>query len=283
MTRPDTHVGGDKAPLATWVILWVVAVICLLPAAWLVISSFRPTIELARFDFRNIGWTLENYRIAFGQTETLRWMLNSAIVSLGATALGISFGALSAYSFAQHIFAGRHFLFLLILMAIALPEYVTLIPTFVIARTLGILDTYWSVILPLAPHGLTVFLLRQYFRQIPADLIDAARVDGASEFRVFFQVALPLVRPGLGAATLLLFLSTWNAFLLPLVMLRSPELFTMPVGLSMLYADLENNAPVYDPWAPILASTVISILPLAACLVLMQRQFVAGMTAGAVK
>lgn len=275
--------GAPRHPLGAYAVLIVVSVLCLLPVLWLLLASFRPTAELARIDLSAPQLTVENYRITFTQTETLRWFFNSALISVATTGLGIAIGSLSAYSLAHHRFFGMNVMFALILASIALPEYVTLIPTFVIARTLGILDTYWAVILPLAPHGLTVFLLRQYFRQLPADLIDAARVDGASEFRIYWSIALPLVRPGLGAAALLLFLSSWNAFLLPLVVLRSPDLFTMPLGLSTLYANLENNAPTFDPWAPIVAATVLSILPLATCLLLMQRQFISGLSAGAVK
>jgi ABC-type glycerol-3-phosphate transport system permease component len=130
--------GGGRTLWGAYLPLGAVSLLCLAPVGWMLLASFRPTAELARLDLSDPGLTLENYRLTFTHTDTLRWALNSAIVTLATTALGLTAGAMSAYSFAQHRFFGMNVMFALILASIALPEYVTLIPTFVIARTLGV-------------------------------------------------------------------------------------------------------------------------------------------------
>ena len=264
------------------VLLIIAILIALFPAAWLLLSALRPPGELAS-GLTTVTLTLENFRVAFSETGLVRWLATSLVIAATTTAVGLLFGAMAAFALAQYRFAGAGVLFFLILFSISVPEYVTLIPSFVIARSLGLIDTVWAVILPLIPHGMTVFLLRQYFRQVPEEILDAARIDGAGEFRLFFQIAIPMVRPGLAAAAILLFLSSWNAYLIPLVMLRSDGMSTITTGLASLYSDLSLGNPPYDPWSAIIGATIVSVLPLALLLVAMQRHFVSGLTAGAVK
>ncbi len=158
------------------------------------------------------------------------------------------------------------------------------LPQFLIMRQFGLLNTYAAVVLPMAANALALFLLRQYFSAASRGSVRCAPdLTGASEFRLFLTVGVPLVAPGLGAAGLILFLSAWNAYLLPLVMLSRSEEFTIPVGLAFLHSQLNVGYMEHSPWGPVIAGTVLSILPVIVCLLLMQRFFIRGLTAGAVK
>lgn len=252
------------------------------PLYWLIISSFKPSTDLGQVRLLPSRLTLENYVAAF-DTQIPRWMLNTFGIAVLTTVLGVVVSALAGFGFARYRFPGRSFLFGMVVASLAIPEYALVLPQFIIMRQTGLLNTWAAVILPLAANALVLFLLRQYFSQLPEELFDAARLDGSSEFRLFWTVAVPLVRPGLGAAGLLLFLNSWNAYLLPLVMLTKSEQFTMPIGLAFMHSQLNFGIVETSPWGAITAGTVISIVPLIVCLLVMQRQFIGGLTAGAVK
>jgi ABC-type glycerol-3-phosphate transport system permease component len=274
------------APLriCTWALLALVGIITLVPAYWLLVSSFKPVSAIVTEPVPIPSrLTLENYVYAFQETLIGRWLLNTAWVGIATTALGLLVTSLAAFALAKHRFRGRDAIFLVLLASLAIPDYVTLIPSFVIIQSLGLLNTFWSVILPLSAHVLTLFLLRQYIRQVPDEILDAARIDGCSEFRIYWNVVMPLIKPGLGAGALLLFLHSWNAYLFPLVMLRGQDMYTMPLGLAFLHSQLDIQVMGASPWAGITAGAVMSVVPAVLCLVLMQRQFIAGLTSGAVK
>lgn len=268
--------------IATWVFVGLVTLICALPLYWLILSSIKPIELLAQVSFIPQQVTLQNYAEAFA-SPVPRWLFNTVLIAVLTTALGLAVATLAAFGFARYRFRGKTVLFALVIASLAIPEYASVLPTFAIMRELVLLNTYAAVVLPMAANALVLFLLRQYFTQLPAELFDAARIDGASEIRVFWSVALPLVRPGLGAAGLILFLSSWNAYLLPLVMMNRTEDFTIPVGLAFLHSQLNTGYMEISPWGAVTAGTVLSIMPLIICLMLMQRHFVAGLTAGAVK
>ncbi|SFZ83023.1 sn-glycerol 3-phosphate transport system permease protein [Devosia enhydra] len=268
--------------LATWAFVGLVTLICALPLYWLILSSIKPVELLAQVSLIPQQVTLQNYAEAFA-SPVPRWLFNTVLIAVLTTALGLAVATLAAFGFARYRFRGKTVLFALVIASLAIPEYASVLPTFAIMRELGLLNTYAAVVLPMAANALVLFLLRQYFTQLPAELFDAARIDGASEIRVFWSVALPLVRPGLGAAGLILFLSSWNAYLLPLVMMSRTEEFTIPVGLAFLHSQLNTGYMEISPWGAVTAGTVLSIMPLIICLMLMQRHFVAGLTAGAVK
>jgi ABC-type glycerol-3-phosphate transport system permease component len=268
--------------IATWAFVGFVTLLCAFPLYWLILSSFKPVELLAQVSLIPPQVTLSNYAEAFASLVP-RWLLNTILIAVLTTALGLIVATLAAFGFARYAFRGKTVLFAMVIASLAIPEYASVLPTFAIMREMGLLNSYAAVVLPMAANALVLFLLRQYFAQLPAELFDAARIDGASEFRVFWSVALPLVRPGLGAAGLILFLSSWNAYLLPLVMMSRTEEFTIPVGLAFLHSQLNTGYMEVSPWGAVTAGTVLSILPLIICLMLMQRHFVAGLTAGAVK
>jgi ABC-type glycerol-3-phosphate transport system permease component len=262
--------------------LTILVVVAALPLYWLIVSSLKPSDQLGSVELIPTEITLENYAAAL-DSQIPRWMANTLAIAVLTTGLGLVIASLAAFGFARYRFRGQTVLFALVLASLAIPEYATVIPQFAIMRQAGLLNTWLAVILPLAANALVLFLLRQYFSQLPEELFDAARLDGGGELRLFWTVALPLVRPGLGAAGLLLFLSSWNAYLLPLVMLTNSDQFTMPIGLAFLHSQLNFGFIEQSPWGAITAGTVLSTVPLIICLLFMQRQFISGLTAGAVK
>ncbi|GAA2249337.1 carbohydrate ABC transporter permease [Herbiconiux moechotypicola] len=264
------------------VVVVLLVVVIAFPLYWLVISSLKPSTLLGEVSLIPSQLTLDNYRAALAGPIP-GWMLNTIGIALCTTALGVTVASLAAFGFARYRFRGRTILFGIVLASLAIPEYALVLPQFTIMRQFGLLNTWAAVILPLAANALVLFLLRQYFAQLPEELFDAARLDGAGELRLFWTVAVPLVRPGLGAAALLLFLNAWNAYLLPLVMLTSSDQFTMPIGLAFLHSQLNFSIVEESPWGAITAGTVISTVPLIVCLLVMQRHFIGGLTAGAVK
>ncbi len=259
-----------------------VSLLCVLPLYWLLVSSLKPVEQLAQVTLLPPTITFDNYAQAFN-SNVPRWLANTLVITVTTTIIGLAVASLAAFGFARYRFRGRTVLFAVVLLSLAIPEYASVLPQFLIMRQFGLLNTYAAVILPMAANALALFLLRQYFSQLPEDLFDAARLDGASEFRTFITIGLPLVAPGLGAAGLILFLSAWNAYLLPLVMLNRTEEFTIPVGIAFLHSQLNVGYIEHSPWGPVIAGTVLSILPLIVCLMLMQRFFISGLTAGAVK
>lgn len=267
----------------TYVFLGVATLLALFPVYWLVISSLKPQSQFAN-PFPSIeSLYFDNYVLAFTQSGVAVWLMNSTIIAILTTLLGLLVCSLAAFAFARYQFRGKNVLFAAVIATVAIPDYITLIPVFVIERQLGLLNTFAAVVLPLSASALGLFLMRQYFSQLPVELFDALRIDGGGEWRAYWSVAMPLVRPGLGAAGLLIFLGAWNAYLLPLVVLRSPQFFTMPLGLAATQSQLQQGNQSIDPWAILTVGSVVSIIPLAVCLIVMQRSFISGLTSGAVK
>lgn len=269
--------------ILVYAFLVLVAVVALFPVLWVVLTSFRPVSSITSGSPVPSGLAVSNYGQAFAKSQLATWLLNTAIIAVGSTLLGLLVCSMAAFGFARYEFPGKRVLFASLLMTLAIPSYVTLIPVFVIERELHLLDTLAGVVLPLAANVLGVFLLRQYFAQLPDELFDALRVDGASEWGAFWRIGIPLVRPGLAAAGLLIFLESWNSYLLPLIVLSTPHNFNLSVGLAYIYGEFSQGQVAVSPWAVLSVGAVVSIVPLALCLTIMQRHFIAGLTRGAVR
>lgn len=216
--------------------------------------------------------TLANYREAFRVIPLGRYFLNSTIVTVTATVLQILISSLAAFAFARLRFRGREGLFLLYLATLMIPAQVTLIPNFLIIRSLGWYDTYLALIVPALFSALSTFLMRQYYRSIPLDLDEAARMDGASSLRIWWQVIVPLSRPVMAALAVFTFQATWNDFLWPLVVTGSELMRTIPIGLSYFVGQYSTA------WHLLMAGSVIALLPVLLIYVFAQKTFVQGIT-----
>jgi multiple sugar transport system permease protein len=291
-TRRRRRVRPSRA--VRYLILAAGAVLFVAPFVYMVSSSFQPISEIFSYPPKWIPTdpTLENYRQFFGSGHQIgRWLLNSVITTSAITVSQLFFSSLVAYTFAKRTFPGRDLLFFLALATMMLPVQITIIPNYLILRGVplfggndlmgvgghGWLDSFWGVIIPNIVNPFGIFLLRQYMKSIPDELIDAARVDGAGHFRIYWQVVLPLSRPALAALAIFTFQFWWGALFWPLIVLSSPQLYTLPLGLALFQ---EQNRTL---WNLIMAGSVVTALPMIVAFLVFQRHFVRGISLQGIK
>ncbi len=270
--RPSPTSLSLPARLLLQVGLLLGAVIMISPFVVMLVVSFVPTRAFLARDFSFANWTLENYFATFEQVPFARFYFNSAFVTVSVTLLQILIASLAAFAFARLRFRGRDTIFLFYLATLMIPFPVTLIPNFLIVKNLGWYDTYWALIVPGLFSVFSVFLLRQYYRGIPIDLDEAARMDGASSWRIWAQVIVPLSGPVLATLAIFVFQGTWNDFLWPLVVTSSEQMRTIPVGLAAFVGQYSTA------WGQLMAGSVIALLPVLIIYVLGQNWFVKGIT-----
>jgi multiple sugar transport system permease protein len=287
-----------------YLVLVVGAIVFIAPFAWLVSASFQnlseifsetphwiphnPTDEGYR-QFLNLGHLTRAQR---GQgTGDWRWFANSAFVATAVTVLQTFFNALAAYVFAKRDFPGRNVIFMIFLATMMVPGQVTLIPNYIITKHIplfggndifgngghGWLDSYWGLIMPGTVSAFGIFLLRQYMQSIPDDLLQAARIDGAGEFRIFWSIVIPLCGPALAASAIFTFQAAWEDFLWPLIIISSPDRYTAPLGLALFVVKNETS------WNLLFAGSVISTLPMVVIFAVFQRRFIKGIALSGLK
>jgi multiple sugar transport system permease protein len=280
-----------------YIVLVVGAIVFIAPFAWLVSASFQHLSEIfsesphwfphhattsGYKQFLNLGHLTTAQR---GQgTGDWKWFANSAFVATSVTVLQTFFNALAAYVFAKRKFPGRNAIFMVFLATMMVPGQVTLIPNYIIAKHIpffggndflgngghGWLDSYWGLIMPGTVSAFGIFLLRQYMLSIPDELLDAARIDGANEFRIFWKVVLPLCAPALAASAIFTFQAAWEDFLWPLIIISSPDRYTAPLGLALFVVKNETS------WNLLFAGSVITTLPMVLIFAIFQRRFIRG-------
>jgi multiple sugar transport system permease protein len=271
--------------------LWYVAttlisVITVAPLVWTLATAIKPAGEILSGAMTLItdNPTLDNFRQVFADVPFGRYVVNSLVLGVGGALTNVFFGSLGGYALARLRFRGRTAVFSMFLGSLMVPGIVTMIPTFLILRHmplaggndllgqggLGLINTYAAVILPGAAGAFAVFYMKQFFETLPDELAEAARIDGAGEFRIFAQVYLPLARPGMAVLGILSFQAGWNTFLWPLIVLNDPQMMTVQVGLSSFV-----NA--YDTAAgPLMAGAVVASLPVLLVFLLAQRYIIEG-------
>lgn len=264
--------GSRAGDLVIHALLIAGSLVMLLPFAWMLSTSLKLPPEIFTYPPVWIPGTIawENYTAVLAAVPFGRFYLNSLLVATSVTLLQLGTASLAAFAFARLRFRGRNALFLLYLATLMIPFQVTMLPNFVLMRLLGWYDTYQALILPPAFSALSTFLLRQYFLSIPLDLDEAARIDGASSFRIWWRVILPLSGPVLAALAIFVFLNSWNDFLWPLIITNSPEMRTLPVGLSAFQGQYSVR------WNLLMAGSVIAMLPVLIVYIAAQKWFVRG-------
>jgi multiple sugar transport system permease protein len=284
----------------SYTVLVPVAILFVAPFAWMVSASFQQLGDMFSWPPQWLPRhpSLEGYKTFLGIGEAARaaegasrWFLNSAFVATSVTVLQLFFNSLAAYVFAKRTFPGRDAIFLLFLGTMMIPGQVTLIPNYLVLKHVpffggndmfgngghGWLDSYYGLILPGCVSAFGIFLMRQYMRSIPDTLLDAARIDGASEFRIFLQVVLPLCRPALAAMGIFTFTAAWEDFFWPLIIVSSPEHYTAPLGLALFVVKNRTS------WDVLMAGSVIATLPMIATFMVFQRQFIQGIAMSGMK
>ncbi|MFZ5993304.1 MAG: carbohydrate ABC transporter permease [Deinococcota bacterium] len=260
---------------------WVVGLagLFLLPVIWVVLSSFKPSSELYLVPPSLLPRdpTLENYRSAFtvGHFATYTW--NSFFVATASTLIALLTNSMAAFALAKYRFAGRQILFLLTLATIMIPLQVIMVPIFLVLKNLGLTDSLWGIIIPPAATPTGVFLLRQYMLSIPDEILESARLDGASEWSLYWRIILPLSVPALATLAIFSFTWRWNDFIWPFIVISSEQKATLQLALARLVGQFGVD------WSTLLAATVITLLPMTAVFLLLQRYFLSNLTAGSVK
>jgi multiple sugar transport system permease protein len=269
----------SSLPWPGWIVLVVTSVIALFPMYWLFVNALTPiTSNPPLTPILWPAWSLDNFRrLLDGNTYYVNWMLNSLIVAVAITVWHVIFDSMAGYAFAKRRFPGREVLFWLMLSTLMIPIHVTVIPLFIVTNRLGLLDNLMAVILPGTANAFGIFLMRQYIQTLPSELEEAARIDGASELRVFWNVILPLSQPALGALAIFTFVRHWNDFLWPLIALTRPQNYTLTVGVANLQGEFATDYGV------IFAGAALAALPMIIFFFAFQRYFLEGVRMGAVK
>jgi putative chitobiose transport system permease protein len=271
---------GAAAGAGWYALLSALAVITVFPFVWMLLTSIKgpgDAITSVPPQFIPNDPTLANYQRVLDSLPILQFFQNSVVVAVATGLLNVLVASLAAYPLAKMRFRGREAVFYLLLATLIVPAQLTYIPSFVLAvNVFGYYDSLPALILPNIVSAFNIFLMRQAFRGIPNDLIDAARVDGASEFRIWRQILMPLVRPSLAAVAIFTFVTSWNDFLWPSLMLHTREGMTLPVGLAALQGFFASDA------RSIAAGVTMTVVPILLFFIMVQRYFIRGLS-GAVK
>jgi len=259
--------------------LGIGVILTLLPLLWMVSASLMPAGEATALPLRLVPSevTLEHYRALFTRLNLARALANSTLLATAVTSISLLLNSLAGYAFAKLRFAGRDRLFRLLLGALVIPGQVSMLPLFLMLRELGLINTYWGVIIPGMASIFGIFLVRQYALAIPASLLDAARIDGAGELRIYWSVVVPFCKPVLVTLAIFTFMGTWNDFLWPLVVLTDDGLHTLPVALANLLGEHVQDVEL------MMAGAVLTVLPIMVMFVSLQRYYIEGIASGSVK
>jgi multiple sugar transport system permease protein len=271
----------DGVAIARHLVLAAMAVLTLLPLAWMVATSFKPPGEIFSDQVRWLPeqWhAIANYRQAFVKAPLLRYLLNGVVVTLSIFVLQVAVALPCAYAIAKLRFRGRDTVFTLVLLGLMVPAQAVSVPIFLLFHHLGLLNSYAALILPWSLSVFGIFLMRQFFRTVPDDLLHAARLDGMSEFGIVWRVMLPTAMPALVAFGMLSLVWNWNDFFWPLLVIQTESLATPPLGVVFF-----NNAEAGTNYGPLMAAATVITAPLVIAFLVAQRWFIDGVTMTAVK
>jgi ABC-type glycerol-3-phosphate transport system permease component len=283
MSRTRRTRRATFALVSVHTLLLVLAAITIMPFAWLVCATVKRGEDLFQYSF--LPWdglsrlTLENFQQLFARQSFLPWFINSLFVTALTTVLVVALSSLGGFALAKYQFRFKRLLMFMMLSTMLLPGQVLLPSMYELMHKIGWLNTYLAIIVPGTVSVFGMFLFRQAMLGVPDELLHAGRVDGCSELRLWWDIALPCVRPMVGAFTLMSFLGNWNSFLWPQIVLQDDLKYTLPIGLASM-----NSVPEFQMnYGVLMAGTFVSILPVVLLFFVLQRDFIAGLTSGAVK
>lgn len=263
-------------------IVWAGGLFMLLPFIWMISSSFKTTEEIFQpATFLPKRLDLGNYARLFSDWPFSNWTLNSILVAACTTLLALAITSLAGYAFAKFRFKGRGKLFAVLLSSTMIPFPILVVPLFVITSKMGMTNSIIALVLPFIAPPVGIFLMNQYASYVPDALLDSAKIDGAGDVRVFFQIALPIMVPALASLGIITFINSWNSFLWPLIAIRRDLSMTLPIGMAnMLTGVSAGSAP---PYGPAMAASTLVCIPTVAIFLAVQKYYIRGLTAGAVK
>lgn len=262
------------------VLLWSMCVVFLIPLYWLFVSSLKSDSEITKFPptFWPEEFMWSNFAEIWGRLNFGQTFANSVYVSLSVTVLIVIFSTMAGYALSKKKIIGKNFILVVLVATMTVPPTALLLPLYFIITTLGMYDTLTALIIPFGVTVFGVFFMKQYMDDIPNELIEAARIDGCGEFRIFFQIIVPLVKPALTTLVIIEFVNNWNSFTMPLVLLQSESNYTLPLQLGIIAAE-----SVAIPWSQILAANLLTVVPVIVLFLVLNRQFIKGIMEGAVK
>jgi multiple sugar transport system permease protein len=260
-----------------WGLLLLGGVLMVLPFVYMLSTSLKTSAEVYELSLLPRAPTLDNYRRLAGASGFPRWFLNSFAIAVATTVSVLFFDSLVGYTLAKFRFRGRRLVFVAILSTLMVPTEMLVLPWYVMSKNLGWLDTYWGIMFPGMMTGFGTFLMKQFFEGVPDELLEAARVDGLGEFRIWWRIAMPLVGPALSALAIFTFLGNWTAFLWPLISTTDRDLYTLPVGLASFSGEFQRE------WEMVMAGASVATLPMLLVFVLLQRYIVRGVMLAGIK
>jgi len=269
-----------SSQILLYALLTIGFIMVVTPFVWMILGSFKSEGELRQVPptwWPQTG-TLDNYRALFSKAKFLTYFFNSTLVAAVVTAGNVIFCSMVGYALAKLDFGGKKLVFGLVMGTLLLPGMVTFVPLFVLVANMGLVDSYPGLILPFLVTPFGVFLMRQFIMQLPDDLLDAGRIDGAGELRIFRQIILPLCGPALGTLGILTFLSSWNSFLWPLVVAQTQDYYTLPVALA-LFSTGQNETN----FGLLMAGATVVVLPIVIVFLILQRRFIEGIATTGIK
>ena len=268
-------------------LLYTVASVGLLvmaaPFLWMALSAFKTRQDLTASPpvWIPTTWTLDNFSALLDQLDMPRYFLNSLIVAVLVTVSNLLFCSMLGYALAKLDFSGRSKVFGLVLAALMVPGNLMILPLYVLMNGMGLIDTYAGLVLPFAAGAFGVFLMRQFMLQVPDELLEAARIDGAGEWYIFWRIVLPLVKPALATLTIFAFLGSWNNFIWPLIATNDPDKYTLPVALATFAND--PNRTVAGGNGMLMAGSLLVVLPVLLVFAVLQRHFTQGIATAGIK
>ncbi len=253
--------------------------ITLAPFIWMISTSFKSSESVFTFPPQWIPKhpTIEQYQALFREVNFLQFFKNSVIVAIGITLFSLFLNSLGGYAFAKYRFPGREKIFALLLATMMVPGQITMIPVFLMLKSIGLINSYWGLIIPAGASAFGIFLMRQFITTIPSDLIESARIDGCSEFRIFWSIILPLCKPVLAALGIFTFMGSWNAFLWPLIVMIKENMYTLPVALANLSGQYATK------FGLLMAGAVVVVAPVLIVFILAQRYVIKGVAVTGLK
>ena len=270
--------------ILAYAILVIWALLSLFPLYWMAKNSLEPAMSLNQFppNLVPINPTIENFMILIERVPIGRWTLNTLIVSTSRTVGAIFFGAMAGYAFAKLNFAGREIIFWILMSTLMIPSFITIIPQYQVIVRLGWLDTFAALIVPGLTGGVwSMFLMRQFVKTLPSELLEAARIDGATEFGIFSKIILPLMKPAIAVLGIFTFIANWNNFLWPLLVTTSNSMRLLAIGLSLLEGGTASAQAASQ--GQVLAGSTLAAIPMIIIFLIFQRYFLRGITIGAIK
>ena len=265
--------------ICIFLIVFLAALVALFPFYWMFVTAVKPVEEI--FEFPPKLWPGEfiwsNFATALSRADFGRYFRNSFIVTFTSTAITVSINLLAGFAFAKYKFRFKEFFFLIVLSTLMIPLQVTMIPNFIIATKLGIRNTLWGVIIPPCAEAFGLFMARQFISDIPDELLEAGRIDGATEFTIFSRIILPNVKPLISVLVIFTVMWRWNDLQWPLILISNEKYYTVQLGLSML------NGAQYVNWNDMMSASLISTIPVLVVFLILQKEFVQGMASSGIK